>query len=204
MNPTGPEPDLAAALPAVDLALMDEVVARYSGQRGAVIPMLQAAQRIYGYLPRSVLELIAHVTQTALSKVYSVATFYAQFYLEPRGRHVLKLCDGTACHVKGTPKLLMALHDTYKLEPGATSADGQLTLEIVYCLGSCALAPVAVLDGQVMGHMRPEVLLRQLQRRLADGQGPGGYPVIPVGEDILKTTTSVLSVPPPLERSVGS
>jgi len=204
MNHTGSESDLAAAPPAVDLALMDEVVARYGGQRGAIIPMLQAAQRIYGYLPRSVLELIARVTQTALSKVYGVATFYAQFYLEPRGRHVLKLCDGTACHVKGTPKLLMALHDTYKLEPGETSADGQLTLEIVYCLGSCALAPVAVLDGQVMGHMRPEVLLRRLQRRLDEGQGTDGYAVALVGEDSPKRAASVLASVPAMERSAGS
>ncbi len=97
-----------------------------------------------------------------------MATFYAQFYLERRGRHVLKICDGTACHVKGTPVLLTAMADAFSLEPGATSEDGQLTMEIVYCLGSCALAPVAVLDGAVMGRMRQETLLRQVQRRVGN------------------------------------
>lgn len=166
MNPTRPESDPTREAPAVDLSLMDEVVARYRGQRGAIIPMLQAAQAIYGYLPPPVLELIACATGSSISKVYGVATFYAQFYLQPRGRHVLKLCDGTACHVKGTPKLLTTVNDAYRLRPGQTTADGQLTLEVVYCMGSCALAPVAVLDGQVMGRMQGEILLRRLQRAL--------------------------------------
>ncbi|MDW8316560.1 MAG: NAD(P)H-dependent oxidoreductase subunit E [Anaerolineae bacterium] len=185
----GPQETISPS--AVDLSLMDEVVARYRGQRGAIIPMLQAAQAIYGYLPRPVLELIARVTQTSLSRVYGVATFYAQFYLQPRGRHVLKLCDGTACHVKGTPKLLTALQDAYQLEPGKTSADGQLTLEIVYCLGSCALAPVAVLDGQVMGHMRQEALLRQLRRRLGAGRETAGGDGATTVEDVHASAMSV-------------
>ncbi len=148
----------------IDLSLMDEVFARYQDQQGALIPILQKAQDVYAYLPPQVMKLIANRTGVPLSKVYGVATFYAQFFFERRGRHVLRLCDGTACHVKGTPVLLTAIEDRYGVDPGETTADGELTVEIVYCLGSCALAPVAVLDGQVMGRMRQEMLVRTLQK----------------------------------------
>lgn len=150
----------------VDLAPMQEIFARHAGQKGALIPILQGAQEIYGYLPGEVLRLIANQLGVSLSKVYGVATFYAQFYLERRGRHVLKLCDGTACHVKGTRIMLTAIEDSFAVEPGQTTGDGQLTLEIVYCVGSCALAPVAVLDGVVMGRMRQEMLLRRLRKQI--------------------------------------
>ncbi|MCB0202052.1 MAG: NAD(P)H-dependent oxidoreductase subunit E, partial [Anaerolineae bacterium] len=97
----------------VDLALLEPVLAEYAGQRGALIPILQRAQEIYNYLPREVLELIARRLGLSVGKVYGVATFYAQFYLEKRGKHILKLCDGTACHVKGTPVLMTAVEDRY-------------------------------------------------------------------------------------------
>lgn len=155
---------------AIDLSPMDEVFARYHDQQGALIPILQKAQEIYAYLPPQVMKLIANRTGVPLSKVYGVATFYAQFFFERRGRHVLRLCDGTACHVKGTPVLLTAIEDRYGVDPGETTADGELTVEIVYCVGSCALAPVAVLDGQVMGRMRQEMLVRTLQKTVGTGE----------------------------------
>ncbi len=149
-----------------DLSLMDEVFGKYEGQPGALIPVLQRAQAIYGYLPPDVLKLIADRLGVSLSKVYGVATFYAQFYLERRGRHVLRLCDGTACHVKGTPVLRTAIEDGFDVRPGETTDDGELTVEIVYCMGSCALAPVAVLDGQVIGRMRQETLVRRVKKHV--------------------------------------
>lgn len=155
-----------ASSPELDLRLMDEVFARYAGQPGTLIPILQQAQAVYGYLPREVLQLIARHLGLSLGQVYGVATFYAQFYLERRGRHVLRLCDGTACHVKGTPLLLSAVKDELRVAAGETTEDGQLTVEIVYCLGSCALAPVAVLDDQVMGRMRQEVLLQNVKKAI--------------------------------------
>lgn len=154
---------------ALDLALMDDTFARYAGQRGALIPILQKAQAIYGYLPPEVLQCIAERLDVSLGKVYAVATFYAQFYLEKRGRHVLRVCDGTACHVKGAPALLNAVEEEYGVGAEGTTPDGQLTVEIVYCMGSCALAPVAVVDGQVMGRMRRETLLRQVKRQVTAG-----------------------------------
>ena len=157
---------------AVDVSLMDQVFEKYREQKGALIPILQRAQDIYGYLPREILQLVASRLGVALSKVYGVATFYSQFYLERRGRHVLRLCDGTACHVKGTPKLMAAVADEFGIGPGETTEDGELTLEVVYCLGSCALAPVAVLDGQVMGRMRRERLLSEVSSQLESKRQP--------------------------------
>jgi len=148
----------------VDFSLLDELFVRHQGQAGALIAILQEAQSIYGYLPVEVMQQIADRLGMSLGKVYSVATFYAQFYLERRGRHVLKLCDGTACHVKGTPLLATAVEENMHVKPGETSSDGELTVEIVYCLGSCALAPIAVLDDQVMGRLRPDALLRRMKR----------------------------------------
>jgi len=155
---------------AVDLSLMTPVLEKYREQKGSLIPILQRAQAIYGYLPQEVLQFIASELNTSLSRVYGVATFYSQFYLERRGRHVLRLCDGTACHVKGTPRLMAAVTDEYGIGPGETTDDGELTLEVCYCFGSCALAPVAVLDGQVMGRMRRERLLSRLRDQLQSGK----------------------------------
>jgi NADH-quinone oxidoreductase subunit E len=150
-----------------DLSLLDEVFVKYQGKKGALIPILQRAQAIYGYLPVEVLQCIADRQNVSLGKIYGVATFYAQFYLQRRGRHVLRVCDGTACHVKGAPALLTAVEDEYGIAADETTEDGQLTMEIVYCMGSCALAPVTVVDGKVIGRMKRESLLRQVKRQVA-------------------------------------
>lgn len=155
---------------AVDLSLMDDVLAKYQAEKGALIPILQKTQALYGYLPREALRLVANRLGISMGKIYGVATFYAQFYLERRGRHILKLCDGTACHVKGTPILMTAIEEEYGINPGSTTDDGELTVEIVYCIGSCALAPVAILDNEVMGRMRQEQLLRSVKKRVGDDQ----------------------------------
>ena len=150
----------------VDLDMLNPIFEKYREQKGALIPILQQAQDVYGYLPREVLQLIGDRLGVSLGKVYGVATFYAQFYLEKRGRHILKLCDGTACHVKGTPIMMTAVEEEYGISPGETTENGELTVEIVYCLGSCALAPVAILDDEVMGQMRQEMLLRKIKKEL--------------------------------------
>lgn len=150
----------------IDLSLMAGVFSEWEGRSGALIPVLQKAQAIYGYLPPEVLQEIADRLGLPVSKVYGVATFYAQFYLEKKGRHMLRVCDGTACHVKGAPALMSAVKQEFGVEPGETSVDGELTEEIVYCLGSCALAPAAVLDGRVMGRLRPDGLLPRVRKSL--------------------------------------
>ena len=159
---------------AIDLELMKPIFERYREQKGALIPILQKSQDVYGYLPPEVLQLIADRLCVALGKVYGVATFYSQFYLEPRGKHVLRLCDGTACHVKGTPSLVTAVEHAYGIGPGETSEDGELTIELVYCVGSCALAPVTVLDDRVIGRAQPSTLVRRLKKEIAKGQEASG------------------------------
>jgi NADH-quinone oxidoreductase subunit E len=158
---------MAVTSEAVDLSSLEEVFAKYQGQQGALIPLLQKAQAIYGYLPPEVLQCIADRLNVSPGKVYGVATFYAQFYLEKKGKHMLRLCDGTACHVKGAPGLINAVKQEFGVEPGETTEDGELTEEIVYCLGSCAMAPAAVLDNHVMGRLRPEMLVPRLKRAVA-------------------------------------
>ena len=154
----------------IDLSLMDPIFGEYLSEQGALIPVLQKAQGIYGYLPAEVLQLVANRLGVALSRVYGVATFYAQFYLQPRGRHVLKVCDGTACHVRGAPRLVDAIEKEFDVRDGETTEDGELTVETVYCMGSCALAPVVVLDDQVMGRMRQEKLVPIVKDRSASSE----------------------------------
>lgn len=146
-----------------DLALLDDILAEYQGQKGAVIPILQRTQEAYGYLPKEILKIISKKTGIPLTRLYGVATFYAQFHLTRRGRHIVRICDGTACHVRGAPKSIEALGESLQIQPGGTSPDYKYTLEIVYCLGSCGLAPVALIDDKVYGQTKPEILVEQLE-----------------------------------------
>ena len=150
----------------LDLSLLDEALDTYSEERGTLIAALQKAQELYGYLPECVLRRIVERLDTSLSEVYEVATFYAQFYLERRGRHTVRVCDGTACHVRGAPKIIRALERELDIEAGETTPDYRVTLEVVYCLGSCGLSPVAVIDDNVIGRLVPEKaveLVRELE-----------------------------------------
>lgn len=149
----------------VDLAPLDEMLNEFDGVQGAIIPILQRAQGIYGYLSQPVLKRISKRTGASMSQLYGVATFYAQFALQPRGRHTVDLCDGTACHVRGMPQIVTALENDLDVKAGNTTADGRITLHVVFCLGSCALAPVAVLDGQIVGRLSPQKAV-QLVRKL--------------------------------------
>jgi len=150
----------------LDMAPLDEVLDQYRGQDGAAIPVLQKAQEIYGYLPQEVLERISRRLGMPFSQLYGVATFYAQFYLERRGRHTVRCCDGTACHVRGAPKVIAALERELGVQAGETTPDYRVTLEVVYCLGSCGLSPVAVIDDHVVGRLVPTKAV-ELVRELA-------------------------------------
>ena len=150
----------------LDLKPLDEVLAKYRGQRGAVIPVLQKAQEIYGYLPREVMQRVAEGMRVPVSQIYGVATFYSQFYLTRRGRHIIRQCDGTACHVRGAARILDKMEQELGIEIGQTTPDYRATAEVVYCLGSCGLAPVAVVDNNVVGKLVPEkmvAILRSLE-----------------------------------------
>ena len=147
----------------VDLSPLDGILADFAGQKGAIIPILQRAQEVYGFLPKEALKAISQRTGVSLSRIYGVATFYAQFYLTRRGRHVVRICDGTACHVRGAAKIVDALGNELRILPGSTTEDYRLTYEVVYCLGSCGLAPVAVVDEHVEGRLTPQHLLETVR-----------------------------------------
>lgn len=148
----------------IDLSLLDIVLEEFRGRRLAVIPLLQRTQDQYGYVPKAALAEIARRTRIPLSQLFGVATFYAQFRLHQRGRHLVRVCDGTACHVRGAPKSIETIRKALGVETGQTSADRKISLDIVYCLGSCGLAPVVVVDEKVHGRVEPGPLLDQLRR----------------------------------------
>ena len=118
-----------------------------------LIPLLQDLQHRYGYLPRQVLEWVSGKTGIPVSRMFGVITFYAQFYLGKRGKHILRCCEGTACHVKGAPAIVDAVKRELGIGAGETTADGLFTFETVNCLGACALAPLVVIDDEYHGKM---------------------------------------------------
>lgn len=146
----------------MNLAPADEIVDHYLEQSAHLVGILQDVQREYGYLPEEVLHHVAQRLDVSLARVHSVATFYGAFSLQPRGRHLISVCTGTACHLRGAPKLLDVLRGEFGLEDGANSADGRFTLKQVNCLGACALAPVVVVDGKYFNGMKPDTLLKAL------------------------------------------
>jgi NADH-quinone oxidoreductase subunit E len=133
----------------IDLAELDTILEQGRLQHSTIIPILQETQEAYGYLPRETLSRIAQIMEVPFSQVYGVATFYSQFYLNRRGRNIIRVCDGTACHVRGAARTLETLRSDLRMDPGETTEDYEFTYEIVYCLGACALAPVAVVNGDV-------------------------------------------------------
>jgi len=141
------------ALKQVDLSLIDNLIAKHNGKQGNLIPLLQGIQSIYGYLPEAALRKIADETGLHLSEMYGVATFYAQFRLAPVGKHIVKVCHGTACHVQNASRITDALEDTLGIKDGETSEDGLFTLESVACLGCCSLAPVMMIGDETYGNL---------------------------------------------------
>ena len=135
---------------------LDEILARYKGERGSLIPVLQEVQNVYGYLSREVIEAVAAGLKIPASNVYGVATFYAQFHLKPRGRHVIRVCQGTACHVRGAAKIMDEVEKELGIVPGETTPDLRFTLEPVACLGCCGLAPVMVVNDDTHGRLTPD------------------------------------------------
>ncbi len=132
---------------------LSQLLAPYRGQRGALIPVLQKVQEELGYLPEEAISEIAHFLGVSESEVYGVASFYAQFRFIRQGEHTIKVCQGTACHVRGGRRILETVERELSLQPGETTEDYKFSLERVACFGSCALAPVMVVDKTVYGRM---------------------------------------------------
>ena len=137
---------------------LEEVIARHKGQEGALIPVLHEAQEIFGYLPEQVQKIIADGLGVSLAEVYGVATFYARFSLEPKGKYNIQVCMGTACYVKGADKVLEKLQEVLGVEPGKCTEDGLFSIEATRCVGACGLAPVMVVNEEVYGKATPAMV----------------------------------------------
>jgi len=134
-------------------ATVRRVIAKYEGRKRALIPILQEVQDELRWLAPETLEAVAAELDMPLSHIFSVATFYKSFSLEPRGRHICTVCMGTACHVRGGGSILEHFERKLGIPAGRTTPDGEYTLERVNCLGACALAPLVVVDGRYFGQM---------------------------------------------------
>lgn len=149
---------------AANMAQLDAILAKYQGVKGALIPVLQEAQETYGYLSREVITHIGEKMNIPTSQIYGVVTFYAQFHLNPRGRNIVRVCQGTACHVRGAKAILKALEDTLKVSAGKTTPDLKFTLETVACIGACGLSPVMMVNDDTHGRLTPESVPEILSR----------------------------------------
>ena len=140
------------------------VLNRHAFQKRALIPILQDIQSEYNYLPELALRIVARSLEVPLIDVISVATFYRAFSLKPRGKHVITVCLGTACHVRGGPKILAEFERRLDIKAGETTEDHRFTLESVNCLGACALGPIAVVDGNYFGQMKARTVDRLIKK----------------------------------------
>jgi len=139
----------------LDLGPVEGILQKYSGQRGALVSILNEIQKAYRYLPEEALRLVSKRRRLPLSRLFSLASFYSAFSLTPRGEHEICVCMGTACHVRGAPSVLEQIERAIGIRAGETSADGKYTLETVRCLGACAMGPIVVVDGRYHGNVEP-------------------------------------------------
>ena len=155
-----------------DLTLVDKVLEEYAGTPGSLIAILQKAQAIYGYLPADVIYRIAEKTGDSPAKVMGVATFYTQFRLEPVGKYMLMLCQGTACHVNGSERIAAAIQEELGIGDGGTTEDGLFSVKHVACLGCCSLSPVMMINEDTYGSLTPDKalsIIREIRAKEVQG-----------------------------------
>ncbi|PID28175.1 MAG: NAD(P)H-dependent oxidoreductase subunit E [Candidatus Cloacimonadota bacterium] len=146
-----------ATEPLSNFQRVNEIIEKYGTEKNQLIPILQAVQSEFRYLPQEMLSFIATAMKIPDAEVFGVATFYAQFSTEPKGKHIIQICDGTACHVRGSGKLIEGFRQSLNLsENKITTDDLWVTVETVSCLGACALAPAVVVDGKIYGNVPPK------------------------------------------------
>ncbi len=149
--------------PKNDLSKLDSVLKEYGDSSTNLITILQKAQNIYGYLPKDVIYYIAEKLSVTPADIMGVATFYSQFRLTPIGKYLIMSCQGTACHVNGSERVLAAMKEYLGIESGETTEDGLFTLEEVACLGCCSLAPVIMINGEAYGNLTPDSAVEVLK-----------------------------------------
>jgi len=148
--------DLLKDFTAEQVAKLDEIIARFKGKPGGLIPVLEEAQVTLDYLPISIQERIAKGLNLPLAQVYGVVTFYSFFTMKPRGRHTIRVCLGTACYVRGGKTIAESIVKEFNVAEGETTSDRRFTYETVRCLGACGLAPVIVVDENVHGRIKTQ------------------------------------------------
>ncbi len=147
----------------VDLTLMEPLIEKHRHKKGNMIPLLQGTQEIYGYIPHAAFLKLNSELGLELNEMYGVATFYAQFRLQPVGKYMIKMCHGTACHVQNVSTITDALLDHLEINDGETTGDGLFTLETVACVGCCSLAPVMMIDDDTHGKLSPKSALKVIR-----------------------------------------
>lgn len=140
------------------LAPLRNVLADYEMKKKNLIPILQAVQGEYDYLPQQILREVSESLGVSISRIYGVATFYSQFHLEPRGENIIRVCMGTACHVRGGEDILEEIQDELGIDDGETTEDLEFTLESVACIGACGLAPVIMINDDTHGRLEPDMI----------------------------------------------
>ena len=143
---------------------LDEIIAKYKGKSGSLIPVLHQAQQVFGYLPEEVQIYIAEGLNVPLAEVSGVVTFYSLFSTEPKGQYTIGVCMGTACYVRGAQQVLERLQDELGIKPGQTSKDGKFTLTITRCIGACGLAPVITIEKDIYGRLEPDKIPEILKK----------------------------------------
>jgi NADH-quinone oxidoreductase subunit E len=157
---------------ALNLAAVAEIVSSYAPfTEGSIISALQDMQAHYGYLPREAMDEMARLSGVPVAKFYGVATFYAQFHFTPHGKHTVRVCRGTACHVRGAPKILDTVSKHLGIQDGETTPDMLFSLETVACLGTCFLSPVMLVDSKYYGNLAPEKAVKVLEVMAANHTG---------------------------------
>jgi NADH-quinone oxidoreductase subunit E len=147
------------------LPRVDEILAGYTGKKEELIPILQQTQHVFGYLPALAMKRIADFVRVPESTAFGVATFYAQFKLVPSGRNVIRVCRGTACHVKGGSRILREVQKKLGIKPGESTPDFEYSLETVACIGACALAPTMTINNDTHGEMTTKKVAEIFARR---------------------------------------
>ncbi|HOW43549.1 MAG TPA: NADH-quinone oxidoreductase subunit NuoE [Candidatus Aminicenantes bacterium] len=153
----------------------------YEGEKGALIPLLQAAQDTYGYIPATAIDQISEIVGIPAAEIYGVITFYSQFRLKPLGKYLIKVCDGTACHVNGAERIAGTIEDELQLGGNDTTDDGMFTVQKVACLGCCSLSPVIMINDETYGRLtakKVQQLLKEYKSRAmkVPAEGAQGNP----------------------------
>jgi NADH:ubiquinone oxidoreductase subunit E len=150
----------------IDVKQVDQIINRYDKSEESLLAILQDFQREFHYVPEEGMRRLSEVMEVPESKIYAMGTFYKALSLTPRGKHIVKVCTGTACHLKGAPQILETLERELKVKRNGTTADGEYTVECVNCVGACAMAPVTVIDEEYHGETRSSKVMDVLKKQV--------------------------------------